>query len=791
MTLYILSYNNYYNRIIKKESNLEDYMPSVIYEINGVNFNPNDNIYTEQILGSGDYEGQGDYLLVVNEYSEIQSRWFILEAKRTRAGQYILQLYRDTIVDFYNKVITAPMFIEKADLLPDNPLVFNKEDMTFNQIKKKETLIKDSTNCAWIVGYYAKNTSAENLQGTIPVDPLNDTYDILLDTAFDAWEYNATEKPINVDINSLEYRIYAKNLSPHPGLSIGLNGYAKFDEEGNYLGYDSTISSNYALDFNKQLDLIVGSLETNIKAVANTLSTQILNYIPDILTTEKRTIFLNLNGKIIKDINGKYYQVSIFQEPISYDVADISAGSAFNTLKNVTSSISNISGTPNSGSYKVNYSLNSYSMIAVELSNLETVWDMTGSKLITNDSPYNIFAIPYGECNLNENITLIAKSKAEYALKIANSIIKQMDNNLYDIQLLPYCPLIDTIINGVNVKTSLAYSKVVDADGNAVSFILNIPSCKFTKNIRYAIQRPLTAINKKISNECDKYRLCSPNFNGFFDFSVAKNDGLSGFDIDCTLKPYQPYIHINPNFKGLYGQDFDDPRGLICGGDFSLTQIRDEWEAYQTQNKNFQEIFARQIEHMEVNNKYQKIQDILNASVGTISGGVSGAAAGLLASGGNPYAAIAGATVGTISSGVAGIADVAINEKLRTEAIDYTKDNFGYNLGNIQALPYSLTKVSALNNNNKIFPVLEYYTCTDAEKDAFKYKLAYNGMTTMCIGTMSEFLDNQWETTLSNGEKLKSKGYIKGKLIRLDGTNEDFHLINAISGELNKGVYIE
>ena len=77
--------------------------------------------------------------------------------------------------------------------------------------------------------------------------------------------------------------------------------------------------------------------------------------------------------------------------------------------------------------------------------------------------------------------------------------------------------------------------------------------------------------NVKVETECDMYRLCSPNYSGLFEFNIAKNGGLSFFNIDCSYKPYQPYIHINPNFGGLYGQDFNDSRGLICGGDFSLS----------------------------------------------------------------------------------------------------------------------------------------------------------------------------------------------------------------------------
>ena len=52
-------------------------------------------------------------------------------------------------------------------------------------------------------------------------------------------------------------------------------------------------------------------------------------------------------------------------------------------------------------------------------------------------------------------------------------------------------------------------------------------------------------------------------------------------------QPYQPYIHLNPNFGSLYGEDFNDARGLILGGDFSIATLSNEWKNYETQNKNY------------------------------------------------------------------------------------------------------------------------------------------------------------------------------------------------------------
>ena len=90
-----------------------------------------------------------------------------------------------------------------------------------------------------------------------------------------------------------------------------------------------------------------------------------------------------------------------------------------------------------------------------------------------------------------------------------------------------------------------------------------------------------------------------------FEFSIAKNKGITKFNVDYTYKPYQPYIHINPDFKGLYGTDWDDSRGLILGGDFSVQATDSAWVNYVNNNKNYQAIFNREIDHLDVNQQIE------------------------------------------------------------------------------------------------------------------------------------------------------------------------------------------
>ena len=279
----------------------------------------------------------------------------------------------------------------------------------------------------------------------------------------------------------------------------------------------------------------------------------------------------------------------------------------------------------------------------------------------------------------------------------------------------------------------------------------------------------------KIVNECDMFRLCSPNYQGQFEFNLAKMGGITYFNVDFTYKPYNPYIHINPDFSNLYGRQFADARGLICGGDFSVAITTDQWAQYEINNKNFQNIFDRGIKNLEVMQRQERIGAIAGATVGTIQGGASGAMAG---SPGGPPGAIIGAAVGTTAAAIGGGVDLALLGERQREQKSYQIDVFNMQMQNIKAMPDSLTKSSAFTANNKIFPFLEYYTCTEAEKQAIRNKIKYNGMTVGRIGTIREFL-------------LEDYSFIQCQLIRLEDADIDAHQWEAIYDELAKGVYIK
>ena len=278
----------------------------------------------------------------------------------------------------------------------------------------------------------------------------------------------------------------------------------------------------------------------------------------------------------------------------------------------------------------------------------------------------------------------------------------------------------------------------------------------------------------KINNECNFYRLNSPNYNAAFDFTLTKNDNsVDFFNVDCTYKPFDPYIHVNPNFKGLYGKDWDDARGLICSGDFSISLITNNFENYKLNNKNYQQIFNREIQNMDKLHVIDRTNKIISDSFQTAQG-ITQFAGGLAS--GDAISAVSGG-ISTLAAGTKLVTGITQGNKKHNEQRSFKSDMFNYELGNVQAIPNALAKNTAFTFNNKLFPFIEFYSCTDVEKEAIKEKIKYNSMTVMKVGTIGQYMNY-------------TEQFIKGQVIRLPDVIDDAHIANEIYNEINKGVFI-
>ena len=735
MDVRILKYNNYYNRIVKYEKTMDGYMKYVIAAIFNANFKPGDNITTQFIFNydSSLVDKGGDYMIVTSPDESEITRWFIIESVRLLNGQYKLTLRRDLIVDNLDILLDAPCFIEKATLDSSNHLIFNKENMTFNQIKTSETLLKDAAGCGWIVGYTAKGATMESQ---------------------------------TVTTRSLSFYDTVENLENYYNSVKGLDGLVRL---GNY---DATwIFRDYTERANTYRIGAVNNCEpVNDANLAILNNLKVTNELINVTKSSYNlgsnvTTLLKYDGKIVKDANNHYFKVKVENAANTYNV--VAEGSVRLEMQNIATAAGLSSGTI----YEVSIESNvySYTLTAVTEQSFKFQIDEHYDLI---DAPYGMFAIPYGPITIKLLGELPFQTSREIGLATAARISEQWGGasaKLYDLQLLPYFPMQNLIAadGSITLTDSKNFSKITTTDTTNFNNIGVIIWCN-SSTMEFSIPYSITVADPKITNECDMWRLSSPNYNGQFEFNAAKNGGVSYFNVDCEYKPYAPHIHIAPNFNLLYGQDFDDGRGLICAGDFSLTQTSDAFATYQRQNANYDNIFNRQIQNMEFNNNKQLLSDLISGATGALSGGV---AAGAVF--GPGYGVGAG-----IASAIGGAADANINQSIRNEALDYTKDLHGYQLGNIQSLPNSITKISSLSPDFKIFPILEYYTCTEIEKEALKNKLKYNGMTVMTIGTIRQYLR-------------PTESYIKGKLIRLDNFHdEDSNYVSEIAAEVNKGIFI-
>ena len=938
MNLLILKgFNNYFNRIIKRYTTLADYRThsNSNYDFSDINFNPNDGVTTTQIIGSTtqqqtggpdpvplawEHDGNPDYLIAYETeqvgnttINTIKSRWFIIESVRTRNGQYNLKLKRDSIADNLNTLMSCPAFIKKGTVSDDNPLIVNDEGITVNRIKSGETLLKDKTGSAWIVGYMAKNAPAATITEQIP-DDTKINYETIEDiaselgiSASDLSNVLTTNQNnpsyfindnievvgwVNVtDASSFEFRVLAGSQNNLTSMTYGRYDFMTHTPVSDCFAKEANGDYASRMHFSGLGTYWKNSVNPSVNAIKSGWKTW---------TGGKpfftRAVYEKLNslveGETLIYKTGRYYKLKIgsIVGPTNTNYSVSAVLSPFNTIcskfvndwnqAHSSSSWSLQLVNNNAGNIFINYNELTVYFYLQEVTNLDDVpgitITMSSTRNTVESQPFDMFAIPASDI-LIENGVFTDQIVGNYAQKIAMALVKGLTNaNVYDIQLLPYCPVpqigsdgklnlddltryydydlvtqTDSMIKQeVDKNCSLTYvsehswtataetSTIISIPGNYDSCgyeILeqeNIDSISnasltlthpggpttflFTFNADFeddnyqdtpvlkiriwwkwrdtvnehiksiilyprsnsfsvALDYSLTLNESmKIDSQTDLYRLVSPNYQGSFDFNVAKNGGaVNGFIADCTYKPYTPYIKVSPNFAWLYGTNFGDCRGLICGGDFSIGFLQDAWENFQLNNKNYQNIFNREIQNLDVAQSIQRTQQYLSGGLNIVRDTIAGGVGGGLATG-SPYGAIAGAVVGGIGSGIGYGVDMNLMDKNIQEQRQFAIDKYKMQLGNIQALPYTLTKVGAFNINSKVFPFLEYYTCSETEKEALRMKIQYEGMTVGIVDHLGNYMGG---------------GYIQADLIRNEAIIEDSHLLDDVYIELTKGVY--
>lgn len=758
MTLYILNYNNYFNRQVKKEASINDYLVSTYYsnvKIDNVSFNPGDGINTVQIINS---TVLGDYAVLYDDISKkIISRWFILDQKRTLTGQYSLSLKRDVLVDNYDVVIRSPAMIDRAYLDNNDPYIFKKEKYKFNQIKMSQTPLRDDTKCAWIVGYIPPEAFEQSTHIETTVSASESDADIVVDGIAN-WEfYNYSNLAPNLVVpryleGDMSINLYGMTLDKVWKRKISFNQNGATNTQwtqvinGVSQMIDTRVDESYldepAIDAKNRFFQI--DYTNNSTACSNLLSSirgaftadeynTLFGYAKGSTITQKQSQLLStLNGKIIYDSNTDLsYQIEIQGSGISGALEDIAYNSNAYTLivqNLVEANVLSAGSIPGDQSFK--FSTPAGSVYTITLNQIQTstaVVDIGPTRAHLQDAPYDMFCIPY---LYNENVTFNNTNESSQitpnntvSFGIANAISKSLGTvGLYDIQLLPYCPITGLkAVEGIIDYTNYPYYNIIESATKETkySIIFWCTKSQFNKTLSYEIN----ILNPKIESELDLYRFCSPNGSNSFDFNAAQNGGLKYIQVSCAYQPYNPYIHIKPVFNQLYGSNYDDTRGLICGGDYSLPQLTSTWADYQLSHKASLSAF-----HSDV-------------------------------------------TSYTSSYGI------EAQKQYMTSLGTTLLSNDQYNIGNMIAAPSGIAQTSSIAPDQTVFPYIEYYTCTPEERDAFEAYINYRSMSVERIGYLRDYIKS-------------TPHYITGYFIQLLGINDDTGLLAEINKELRKGVYL-
>ena len=590
----IFNYNNYFNRVIKRLETLADY-GTALYTYTNYNFDPGDNVSTTLIIGKSDYNGSGDYLIEYDNNENILARWFIIDSKRTRKGQYEVSLKRDVLADFPRLYANSIFSIDRCTVDSSDPRIFNPEGFTYNQIKKEEYRIFDRTACPWIVGYFDPSYNTGGYQ-TIE-DP--STYDFDMgNIRFDEWEYYHLFSNVNIYGPSSVTEL--QTVTTFIGGVIG----AKFIdtptqsryENISYIGsYANTISIFYKNQSLFERDRNADRHNWfNWAALSNKENVE---HAPD-LTVADVIVLTSYNGRKLKFTDG-IYAINFSELPAIetiYDALDntVTAEANNNILYHSSADID--SSRTVLYKYKTSKIPYYFNYVIMDPSGDAITYNIPATANMLADAPYKMFCMPY---NVLDDYSIKIDGTTQYSdvsLEIAKDILKiSTKQQVLDVQLLPYCPVAFTTYTYDSASTyndiDTPSDFVEDVDYTVIKTVNNVTkgkiffptesSFKFTIDevFRNKYRRSLTSIDYfnplrgdpiKIKNETQFVRFCDATYNASFEMTPAKNNGITSINAYCTYKPYNPYILIAPGYDGLYGRTFDDSRGLLCQGDYSL-----------------------------------------------------------------------------------------------------------------------------------------------------------------------------------------------------------------------------
>ena len=823
--VYLLQYNNYYNRQLKYYSTITEYQAADdvnIISYYNANVDIKDMLKTKIIINYNNFLATPNYVLLEDlkdAEHPLLSRWFVIECKQTRGCQHEISLKRDVIADYYATIKRSPCLLYKGYVNNDNVLVFNKEQQEYNKKKMNEILLKDNTGTGYVIGFLGRDVAGGGNVST--------TYSAGIQTNFD---YDAlsqsmknyfaigSQTPTSTAEDRTMSHVIVKKISASIGFYQRSTGNKTARGNGVIPLYrnltDSDVSSSWNPPAAITGDVTVYGVKNgpeytayNDTTVKSDIIMPVYNQIRSVMTTKLNNQNVDYDSPLNVDrnfintlrsydgqiccINNVYYKCTFMREANGTGTManwNYSFTSQVRQALPTVADMSNLSGFTFSTVSDTNFNTDDididylkykcYIKLTQQTTNITTTVTAKANRNHLIDAPYDMFVMPYSDeyQYVVDGVTYTANKNM--AINLAQAICESSGSNaVYDIQIVPYCPF---NITG-NVWTGINKQAIKNSSSQTIGYYFwaDKASKEFTiTETNTELTLTGTQDYKEIT-QLKRFILCSPDKQDQWEFNPCMNYGISSWVIDLEYKPFQSYMKIQPLFKNnsLYGkQDFNnqfDLRGLLINAGYSLTQLNDAWATYLNQNKNYQQIFDTQIESQikqyDIQNKAAwdtMVQRSANASLG---GGIY-EIANLLT----------GGQLGSKADAVR--KEQEMTEQIQGITLETSRALFNYQLDNIKNQPDTIKKLTSLNIDFRIFPFVEIYECSEQEKTIFRDMIRYNGMTLMVTGYIENYLKPNDET------------FIQGNLIRFNDFEDeenDFTLVQEINNELNKGIYIK
>ena len=373
--------------------------------------------------------------------------------------------------------------------------------MLFNQIKKEELLLKDNSQVPWLVAYISKNASGDDIR--INYNPADQNFIEVSAANIDQWAYsgyNANKPFLGLPYN-ISYKTYFQSgewaIYNWAGVTTitgsGSASTARANGTHNYALRTSWWSTQDSMASGLRKAYATYSLSAFNSALSKEVGGHNQTQINDLLY---------YNNKVIKTQDGKYYQISVRQAPSNKSFTDVACttGDLHTLMSNaVVISDAFTSGytTPDGGSFKYSCTCTQYIVTYVERKNYVVTSDVSATRNKTVDALYDIIAMPYGAMDIKYGNGTTDHFTTDSLVSMASmtSIATALGGGgatsfIYDIQLLPYCPVQGLLedepgkitIDPANEHKEFDY--VLDqSNSSKIGILFYVPKSSFTLNI--------------------------------------------------------------------------------------------------------------------------------------------------------------------------------------------------------------------------------------------------------------------------------------------------------------------